>query len=76
MTEPGETLTVTQHFFLADLLDMRLDRRDGPELAAPDTGDFEPVRIPLDRAAVSALALHPPELAAYVLDQAEAWRAR
>ncbi|MER7179033.1 NUDIX hydrolase [Streptomyces hyaluromycini] len=76
VTEPGETLTVTQHFFLADLLDMHPDRRDGPEWESPDIGDFEPVRIPLDPTAVTALDLHPPELAAYVLAHVEAWRAR
>ncbi|MEU6193902.1 NUDIX hydrolase [Streptomyces sp. NPDC047061] len=76
VTEPGGTLTVTQHFFLADLLDMDQDRRDGPEVDAPDTGDFEPVRIPLDLTAVTALDLNPPELAAYVPAHAEAWRAR
>ncbi|MFD4602906.1 NUDIX domain-containing protein [Streptomyces sp. NPDC058464] len=73
VTEPGGTLTVTRHFFLADLLDTDPDRRDGPEV---DTGDFEPVRIPPNPTAVTALDLHPPELAAYVLAHVEAWRAR
>lgn len=37
LTEPGST-PVVQHFFLADLLDMDLNRRHGPELDDPDTG--------------------------------------
>lgn len=76
VTEPGGTITVTQHYFLADLLDMRVDRRNGPELDAPDTGDFEPVRVALATPAVTALNLQPPELADYVLAHVEAWRGR
>lgn len=71
-----ETVTVTQHYFLADLLDLRPERRSGPELDTPDTGDFDPVRIPLDATAVTALGLHPPELAAYLLEHVDAWRDR
>ena len=35
VTEPGGATTVVEHYFLADLLDMRLDRRHGPELDSP-----------------------------------------
>jgi hypothetical protein len=34
VTEPGKTITVTQHYFLADWLDMRLDR---PAATAPNS---------------------------------------
>ncbi|MGX9889171.1 NUDIX domain-containing protein [Streptomyces sp. NPDC002276] len=73
LTEPGGTTTVVQHYFLADLLDMDPDRRHGPELDDPDTGDFEPVRVALSRSAVAALNLQPPELADYVLRHVDAW---
>lgn len=73
VTEPRGTTTVVQHYFLADLLHMDLDRRHGPELDDPDTGDFEPVRVALNRAAVAALNLQPAELADYVLGHVEAW---
>ncbi|WP_405566937.1 NUDIX domain-containing protein [Streptomyces phaeochromogenes] len=76
VTEPGGATTVVEHYFLADLLDMRLDRRHGPELDSPDTGDFEPVRVALRVAAVTALDLQPAELAEYVLEHVSAWRAR
>ncbi|MDT0463214.1 NUDIX hydrolase [Streptomyces gibsoniae] len=75
VTEPGESVTVTQHYFLADLLEMRLDRRNGPELGTPDTGDFEPPRVPLHAPAVTTLRLQPPELSDYVLDHVEVWSA-
>lgn len=76
VTEPGGATTVMEHYFLADLLDMQLDRRHGPELDSPDTGDFEPVRVAVRASAVRALNLQPTELAAYVLEHVEAWRAR
>ncbi|WP_405988611.1 NUDIX domain-containing protein [Streptomyces sp. NBC_00986] len=75
LTEPRGTCTVVQHYFLADLLDMDLDRRHGPELDDPDTGDFEPVRVALSRQAVAALNLQPAELADHVLAHVEAWGA-
>jgi 8-oxo-dGTP pyrophosphatase MutT (NUDIX family) len=74
--ETGGAVTVTQHYFLADLLEMRLDRRDGPAFVTPDTGAFEPVRVPLRATTVTALGLQPPELTAYVLEHLEAWRTR
>jgi 8-oxo-dGTP pyrophosphatase MutT (NUDIX family) len=40
LTEPRGTTTVVQHYFLADLLEMDLGRRHGPELDDPDTGDY------------------------------------
>jgi 8-oxo-dGTP pyrophosphatase MutT (NUDIX family) len=67
LTEPGEAITVVQHFFFADVLDMDLDRRHGPELDAPDTGDYEPVRVAPNAPAVTALNLQPAELSDYVL---------
>ncbi|MGW3942414.1 NUDIX domain-containing protein [Streptomyces phaeochromogenes] len=76
VTEPGGATTVVEHYFLADLLDMRLDRRHGPELDSSDTGDFEPVRVALRVPAVTALDLQPTELAEYVLEHVSAWRAR
>ncbi|MGW3423782.1 NUDIX domain-containing protein [Streptomyces phaeochromogenes] len=76
VTEPGGATTVIEHYFLADLLDMRLDRRHGPELDSPDTGDFEPVRVALRVPAVTALDLQPTELAEYVLEHVNAWRGR
>jgi 8-oxo-dGTP pyrophosphatase MutT (NUDIX family) len=75
LTEPRGTTTVVQHYFLADLLHMDLDRRHGPELDDPDTGVFEPVRVALNRTAVAALNLQPAELAGYVLGHVEAWGA-
>ncbi|MEV7387263.1 NUDIX hydrolase [Streptomyces sp. NPDC091215] len=76
VTDPGEAVAVTQHYFLADLLDLDPERRSGPELDAPDTGDFDPVRVPLNTTAVTALDLHPPELATYLLEHVDAWRDR
>ncbi|WP_329264054.1 NUDIX hydrolase [Streptomyces sp. NBC_01478] len=73
LTEPRGTSTVVQHYFLADLLEMDLERRHGPEFDDPDTGDFEPVRVALNRPAVAALNLQPAELADYVLGHVEAW---
>ncbi|MFJ9629469.1 NUDIX domain-containing protein [Streptomyces sp. NPDC101175] len=75
LTEPGATTTVVEHYFLADLLDMDLSRRHGPELDDPDTGDFTPVRVPLSRPAVAALNLQPAALAEHVLRHVDAWGA-
>ncbi|MGW3107616.1 NUDIX domain-containing protein [Streptomyces sp. NPDC001100] len=75
LTERGGTVTVVQHYFIADLLDMDPDRRHGPELDDPDTGDFEPVRVTLSRPAVAALNLQPAELADHVLQHVDAWGA-
>ncbi|MET7746637.1 NUDIX domain-containing protein [Streptomyces sp. NPDC005385] len=67
VTEPGEQVTVVRHYFLADVLGMDLDRRNGPEMHDPDIGNFAPVRVPLNVAAVAALDLQPPELAEHPL---------
>ncbi|MEW2117381.1 NUDIX hydrolase [Streptomyces sp. NPDC005474] len=75
LTEPGEKVTVVQHYFRADVLDMDLNRRGGPELDDPDIGDFSAVRVALDPSAVRALELHPPELAAYLWEHADDWGA-
>lgn len=73
VTEPGERVTVVRHYFRADVRDMDPDRRNGPELDDPDTGDFSPVRVPLDVAAVAALGLQPAELAHYLRDHIASW---
>ncbi|AYC40176.1 hypothetical protein DWG14_04427 [Streptomyces griseorubiginosus] len=73
LTEPGDKVTVVQHFFRADVLDMELNRRSGPELDDPDIGDFSPVRVVVDASALRALELHPPELANYLQEHAENW---
>lgn len=73
LTEPGEKVTVVQHYFRAEVLDIDPARRSGPELDDPDTGDFSPVRIALDASALAALELQPPELADYLREHAEAW---
>ncbi|MEU6143346.1 hypothetical protein ABZ848_23655 [Streptomyces sp. NPDC047081] len=75
MTEPGR-VAVTRHYFLADLLDMRPDRRGGPELGDPDIGTFEPTRVPLRGSVLSSLGLQTPQLAEYVLEHVDAWRTR
>ncbi|KAB1982291.1 NUDIX domain-containing protein [Streptomyces triticiradicis] len=75
LTELGDKVTVVQHFFRADVLDMDLNRRSGPELDDPDTGDFSPMRVALDASAVRALELHPSELADYLQEHAENWGA-
>ncbi|MFF4314723.1 NUDIX domain-containing protein [Streptomyces sp. 900105755] len=71
LTEPGERVTVVQHYFRADVLDMDPSRRSGPELDDPDIGDFTPVRVVWDASAVRALELHPPELANYLRERAQ-----
>ncbi|MFC4035666.1 NUDIX domain-containing protein [Streptomyces polygonati] len=76
LTEQGGATTVVEHYFLAALLTMDLDLRHGPEMDDPDRGDYRPVRVPLDAAAVTALDLRPAELAARVCDHLETWRAR
>ncbi|WP_405879819.1 NUDIX hydrolase [Streptomyces sp. NBC_01136] len=75
LTEPGERTTVVQHYFRADVLDMDPNRRNGPELDDPDIGDFSPVRVALDAAAVTALELQPTELANYLREHAKTWGA-
>ncbi|MEU7097705.1 NUDIX domain-containing protein [Streptomyces longwoodensis] len=75
LIEPGDKVTVVHHFFRADVLDMDLNRRSGPELDDSDMGAFSPVRVALDASAVGALELHPPELADYLHGHAEKWRA-
>ncbi|MFG2351541.1 NUDIX domain-containing protein [Streptomyces phaeochromogenes] len=75
VTEPGERVTVVQHYFLADVLDMDLDRRNGPEMHDPDIGEFSPVRVALDVSAVAALELQPTELADYLRDHIRSWGA-
>ncbi|MGY1499474.1 NUDIX domain-containing protein [Streptomyces sp. QTS52] len=75
LTEPGEKVTVVQHYFRADVLDLDPDRRSGPELDDPDIGDFAPVRVALNASAVRALEIHPPELADYLWEHAGNWGA-
>lgn len=75
LTEPGDKVSVVQHFFRADVLGMDLSCRSGPELDDPDTGGFSPVRVALDASVVRELELHPPELADYLREHAESWRA-
>ncbi|MFH9549387.1 NUDIX domain-containing protein [Streptomyces sp. NPDC017435] len=75
LTEPGEKVTVVQHYFRADILDTDLNRRSGPEFDDPDIGDFTPVRVALDASAVGALELHPPELANHLRGHTENWGA-
>ncbi|MFR0356970.1 NUDIX domain-containing protein [Streptomyces sediminimaris] len=75
LTEPGEKVTVVQHYFRAEVLDMDPSRRSGPELDDPDTGDFCAVWVARDASAVAALELHPPELAGYLCEHAETWGA-
>ena len=75
LTEPGEKVIVVQHYYRADVLDMDLGRRSGPEVDDPDVGDFSPVRVALDASAVRELELHPPELANYLWEHAEEWGA-
>ncbi|MFR9794888.1 NUDIX domain-containing protein [Streptomyces sp. MS06] len=72
LTEPGERVTVVRHFFHADVLEVDLRRRGGPELDDPDCGEFTPVRIPLEVSAVTALGLRPPELVDQLVEHARA----
>ena len=74
LTEPGGRTTVVRHYFRADVLDLDPDRRDGPELDDPDTGDFSTVHVAPEASALRALELQPPELAAYLYEHAEDWR--
>ncbi|MFI6893955.1 NUDIX domain-containing protein [Streptomyces sp. NPDC050256] len=75
VTDPGERVTVVQHYFLASVLDMNLDRRSGPEMSDPDIGDFSPVRVALEVSAVTELELQPTELANYLRDHVRSWGA-
>ncbi|WP_329134531.1 NUDIX hydrolase [Streptomyces sp. NBC_01476] len=74
VTEPGERITVVQHYFRADIREWDVRRRSGPELNNPDIGDFSPVRVALDASAVAALELQPLELADYVRAHVPSWR--
>ncbi|MFJ4617559.1 NUDIX domain-containing protein [Streptomyces sp. NPDC088812] len=74
LTEPGK-VTVVRHYFRAEVLDMDLNRRGGPEPDDADTGDFSPVRVALEAFAVSALDLQPPELVGYLREHAKTWGA-
>ncbi|AQU67460.1 NUDIX domain-containing protein [Streptomyces niveus] len=74
VTEPGERVTVVQHYFRADVLEMDLDRRNGPEMDDPDIGNFSPVRVALDVTALTALELQPTELADYLREHIGEWR--
>ena len=74
MTDPGERITLVHHYFLADVLDMDVNRRSGPELDDPDIGDFLPIRVALDVSSVAALELEPRELADYLRDHVQSWR--
>lgn len=75
LTDPDDKVTVVQHFFRADVLDMDLSRRSGPELDDPDVGDLSPVRVALAASAVRELELQPPELADYLREHVEHWGA-
>ncbi|MGW7612020.1 NUDIX domain-containing protein [Streptomyces sp. NPDC054766] len=74
LTEPGERTTVVRHYFRADVLDMDPNRRSGPELDDPDTGDFSAVRVAPEASALAALGLQPPELAAHLHEHLGSWR--
>ncbi|MFD8810415.1 NUDIX domain-containing protein [Streptomyces sp. NPDC059627] len=73
LTEPGEKVTVVRHYFRAELLDMDLNRRGGPEPDDPDTGDFSPVRVAPAASALASLELRPPELVDYLCEHARTW---
>lgn len=73
VTEPGARTTVVQHYFRADILTTNPHRRSGPELTDPDLCDFTPVRAARDAPAREALALQPPELAAYAREHRTSW---
>ncbi|WP_329536967.1 hypothetical protein OG568_51240 (plasmid) [Streptomyces sp. NBC_01450] len=75
LTEPGEKVTVVQHFFRADVLDMDQSRRSGPEVDDPSIGDFSSVRVELNASTLTALELQPPELASYLREHAKKWGA-
>ncbi|MFG3292437.1 NUDIX domain-containing protein [Streptomyces sp. NPDC048179] len=75
LTEPGGKVTVVRHYFRAEVLDMDLNRRGGPEPDDADTGDFSPVRVTLDASVVAALELQPPELVGYLCKHAKTWGA-
>ncbi|MFD4599234.1 NUDIX domain-containing protein [Streptomyces sp. NPDC058464] len=75
LTEPGAKVTVVRHFFRAEVVDMDLNRRGGPEPDDADTGDFSPVRVAPDASAVAALELQPPELVDYLCGHVQTWGA-
>ncbi|MEV6117572.1 NUDIX hydrolase [Streptomyces sp. NPDC052109] len=74
-TEPGEKITVVQHYSRADVLDVHPNRRGGPEPDDPDAGDFSPVRVALDSSAVAELGLQAPEPASCLCEHAKTWGA-
>lgn len=51
-----------EHFFICLLHSYDISKRYGPEFEDPSRGEFIPVEIPLDRAALSRLNLMTPEL--------------
>ncbi|MFF0012625.1 NUDIX domain-containing protein [Streptomyces sp. NPDC005374] len=75
LTEPGERVTVVAHYFRAEILDVDPNRRGGPELDNPETGDFFPVRVAREMSAVVALDLQPPLLADYLREHPTTWSA-
>ncbi|MFF7331839.1 NUDIX domain-containing protein [Streptomyces sp. NPDC008150] len=73
LAEPGERVTVVRHFFRAQLLDIDLSRRGGPDPDDADTRDFSPVRVTPDASVLAALKLQPPELVSYLCEHARTW---
>jgi ADP-ribose pyrophosphatase YjhB (NUDIX family) len=63
-----------QYYFLARLASLDPATRDGPELADPSRGRYDPDRVPLsdDGQALAAIDLRPPELKAFILANREA----
>ncbi|GGN39005.1 NUDIX domain-containing protein [Streptomyces fuscichromogenes] len=75
LTEPGDKVTVVRHYFRAEVLDIDLNLRGGPEPDDADTGDFSPVRVARDASALTALELQPPELVGHLCEHAGTWGA-
>lgn len=75
LTEPGAKVTVVEHCFRAEKLDMDPNRRGGPELDIPETGDFFPVRVARETSAVLDLDLQPPLPADHLREHPETWGA-
>ncbi|MFJ4790772.1 hypothetical protein [Streptomyces sp. NPDC088794] len=73
LTEPDAKVTIVRHYFRAEVLDMDLNRRDGPEPDDADTGDFSTVRVAPDASTLAALELQPPELVGYLRVHAKTW---
>lgn len=53
-------------FYLCRLVSMDPGRRHGPEFTDPATGGFDVDRVPCDPAAIAAIDLFPPPLAAFL----------